>query len=442
MRAASAHSGYARCLPANVFARLAQQVREADGTVTFGFLFVCRKGQDQGSVKRGTIGRSHFAIIVRNMQEENMGNTIPIFDSLDQFFEAVLTVRLTPDRQALDILDQTLLPGTLKRIELHTKEEIWEAIRKLRVRGAPAIGISAAYGLAVTAAQIRTDNTADFLDGLHEIKEYLATSRPTAVNLFWALNRMEAAAQKNSGLNPEQIREILYEEAENIRNEDEAISRAIGEIGHGLLAGIKKPGKTVGILTHCNAGTMCSAKYGTATAPMYISLEHGWKGEDMHVYCDETRPLLQGARLTAFELSSAGITTTLQCDNMASILMKSGKIDIIFVGCDRVARNGDAANKIGTSGVAILAKHYGIPFYVCAPSSTIDMDCPTGDQIPIEMRDPDEVTQMWYKERMAPENVDVYNPAFDVTDHRLITGIITEKGLFSGNYEEEFRKNF
>ena len=216
------------------------------------------------------------------------------------------------------------------------------------------------------------------------------------------------------------------------------ISRGIGEIGFGLLKELKMEGKEIGILTHCNAGTLATAKYGTATAPMYIALEKGWPGTDMHVYCDETRPLLQGARLTSFELYNAGITTTLQCDNMASILMKSGKIDIIFVGCDRVARNGDAANKIGTSGVAILAKHYGIPFYVCAPTSTIDMDTLTGDQIPIEMRSPDEVTEMWYKERMAPEGINVYNPAFDVTDHSLITGIITEKGMCHAPYDKAF----
>jgi methylthioribose-1-phosphate isomerase len=173
---------------------------------------------------------------------------------------------------------------------------------------------------------------------------------------------------------------------------------------------------------------------------MYTALEHGWAGTDMHVYCDETRPLLQGARLTSFELHSAGITTTLQCDNMASQLMKSGKIDIIFVGCDRVAANGDAANKIGTSGLAILANYYGIPFYVCAPSSTIDLKTATGEQIPIEMREPDEVTQMWYKERMAPEGIEVFNPAFDVTDHSLITGMITEKGLCTDPFGESFRK--
>ena len=251
---------------------------------------------------------------------------------------------------------------------------------------------------------------------------------------------MEKTLLDNRTKSIPEIQEILYHEADKIQAEDVQISRNIGEIGFGLLKDLKKEGRPVGIETHCNAGTLATAKYGTATAPMYIALEHGWKGTDMHVYCDETRPLLQGARLTSFEVASAGITTTVQCDNMASSLMRAGLIDIIFVGCDRVARNGDFANKIGTSGLAIIAKHYGIPFYVCAPSSTIDMETPSGSQIPIEMRDPDEVTEMWYQERMAPENVNVYNPAFDVTDHSLITGMITEKGLCTAPFEDAFRK--
>lgn len=362
--------------------------------------------------------------------------------NVEQFFDQVLTVRLTPDRRALDIIDQTLLPGTIRRISLETKEEIWEAIKKLRVRGAPAIGVSAAYGMAVLSSRIKAQDFENFYREFISLKDYLASSRPTAVNLFWALNRMDECAKKagEEGKSLDEIRELLYREADAIQAEDVQISRNIGEIGFGLLKDLKKEGEPVGILTHCNAGTLATAKYGTATAPMYIALEHGWAGTDMHVYCDETRPLLQGARLTSFELNSAGITTTVQCDNMASLLMKSGKIDIIFVGCDRVAANGDAANKIGTSGVAILAKHYGIPFYVCAPSSTIDRATPTGEQIPIEMRDPDEVTQMWYKERMAPQGIDVFNPAFDVTDHSLITGMITEKGLCRDPYEKDFDK--
>lgn len=272
------------------------------------------------------------------------------------------------------------------------------------------------------------------------MKDYLASSRPTAVNLFWALNRMDRAAAANRGKSVGEIKEILFLEADRIREEDVAISREIGALGFGLLKELKVEGKEIGIMTHCNAGTLATAKYGTATAPMYIALEKGWPGSAMHVYCDETRPLLQGARLTTFELYNAGITTTLQCDNMASILMKSGKIDIIFVGCDRVAKNGDTANKIGTSGVAILAKHYGIPFYVCAPTSTIDMDMSEGEEIPIEMRNPDEVTKMWYKEPMAPDGVDVFNPAFDVTDHTLITGIITEKGICRAPFGKAFEK--
>ncbi len=366
---------------------------------------------------------------------ENMNNA-----SVEEFFDKVLTVRLTPDRQALDIIDQTLLPGTVKRINLSTKEEIWEAIKKLRVRGAPAIGVSAAYGMAVLSSRSQAADFDSFYSEFKANKEYLASSRPTAVNLFWALNRMEKTLLDNRARSIPEIQEILYHEADRIQAEDVQISRNIGEIGFGLLKDLKKEGRPVGIETHCNAGTLATAKYGTATAPMYIALEHGWKGTDMHVYCDETRPLLQGARLTSFEVASAGITTTVQCDNMASSLMRAGLIDIIFVGCDRVARNGDFANKIGTSGLAIIAKHYGIPFYVCAPSSTIDMETPSGDQIPIEMRDPDEVTEMWYQERMAPKNVNVYNPAFDVTDHSLITGMITEKGLCTAPFEDAFRK--
>lgn len=360
--------------------------------------------------------------------------------SAECFFDEVLSVRMNADRTAVDIIDQTLLPGTRKRICLSTREEIWEAIKKLRVRGAPAIGVCAAYGIALLASKIKAEDYASFFEKFKKEKEYLASSRPTAVNLFWALNRMEDCVRKHESLSVRELCALLFAEAEQIREEDVQISRSIGEIGFRLLAELKQRGREIGILTHCNAGTLATAKYGTATAPMYVALEHGWAGDDIHVYCDETRPLLQGARLTALELHNAGIRTTLQCDNMASILMRSGKIDIVFVGCDRVAENGDAANKIGTSGVAILAKHYGIPFYVCAPSSTIDRATPTGAEIPIEMRDPDEVTEMWYRERMAPEGIDVYNPAFDVTDHELITGIITEKGLCTAPYDAAFRK--
>lgn len=342
------------------------------------------------------------------------------------------TVLLSKDRTCLEILDQTLLPGTIKVLHVSKIEDIWEAIKLLRVRGAPAIGVCAGYGIALTASNIDTDDPKTFEEKFMEQKNYLASSRPTAVNLFWALDRMERTMRANLDKPVAQIKEILFQEAQDIRDEDVAISRSIGEIGFGLLH------HGDGILTHCNAGTLATAKYGTATAPMYVAQEKGWT--DFRVYCDETRPLLQGARLTAFELHNAGIDTTLICDNMASLMMKSGKINIVFVGCDRVTRNGDTANKIGTSGVAILAKNYGIPFYVCAPSSTIDMSLETGDQIPIEERDPDEVTEMWYKERMAPAGVKVCNPAFDVTDHSFITGIITEKGLALPPFDKAFER--
>ena len=348
---------------------------------------------------------------------------------IEEFFEKVITVKLTPERDAIDIIDQTLLPGKIHRITLRTKEDIWEAIKKLRVRGAPAIGVCAALGLAVLANEIAAVDFDSFYSEFAAIKDYLASSRPTAVNLFWALSHMDKTASDSKDLPVNAIKEKLFAEALAIQEEDIEISRNIGELGFGLMKALKKEGKPLGILTHCNAGTLATAKYGTALAPVYTALEHGWAGTDIHVYCDETRPLLQGARLTAFELSQAGVTTTLQCDNMASALMKQGKIDLIFVGTDRVAANGDVANKIGTSGVAILAKHYGIPFYVCAPSSTVDLDTPTGDEIPIEMRDPSEVSDLWYKERMAPDGIDIFNPAFDVTSHELVTGIITEKGI-------------
>ena len=357
--------------------------------------------------------------------------------SIDSFFEEVLTVKWGPERKSVDIIDQTLLPGTIKRIQLKTKEEAFEAIRALRVRGAPAIGVCAAYALAVLADGIDTEDVSAFTKQVKEFKDYLAGARPTAVNLFWALERM-AKVPDAFGKSVADIKAALFEEATAIREEDVAISRGIGEAGFKLLQELKKEGRPIGILTHCNAGTLATAKYGTATAPVYMALEHGWAGSDMHVYCDETRPLLQGARLTSFELSRAGVTTTVQCDNMASILMQQGKIDIVFTGCDRVARNGDAANKIGTSGVAILARHYGIPFYICAPSSTIDPYCPTGKDIPIEERDAEELRSMWYREPMIAEGIDVFNPAFDVTGHDLLTGIITEHGLCRAPYEEAF----
>ena len=341
------------------------------------------------------------------------------------------TVELDDKDDALVIIDQTKLPGKTEIIRLKTAQEMWDAIYLLKVRGAPAIGVAAAFGIYLLAKQIDTADYSTFLAEFRKQKEYLDSSRPTAVNLSWALKRMEKIVTDNGDQSVEEIKRLLKAEADAIKVEDIRVCKTIGEFGLTLV----KPGD--GILTHCNAGTLATAKYGTALAPVYAALDKGLSG--LRVYCDETRPLLQGARLSAFEMVSAGVDTTLLCDNMASSLMKSGKVDIIFVGCDRVARNGDAANKIGTSGVAILAAHYGIPFYVCAPSSTIDGAIASGEDIPIEFRDGAEVTELWYEKRMAPEGVGVYNPAFDVTDASLITGIITERGIVRAPYEEGFR---
>ena len=349
------------------------------------------------------------------------------------------TVVLSEDKKSIIILDQTLLPNETKYLSLDKAEDIWEAIYKLRVRGAPAISVTGGYAYYILADQADTENMDEFVSQCTKNMEYINSSRPTAVNLSWALNRMHSVLlSEKEGKGVAWMKERLMQEADAIREEDIQISRNIGAYGFELL---EKLGKGVGIMTHCNAGTLATAKYGTALAPVYIALEQGWDPKkDLHVYCDETRPLLQGARLSAYEMQAAGVDTYVQCDNMASYTMKSGKIGIIFVGCDRVAANGDFANKIGTSGVAIIAKHYGIPFYVCAPSSTIDMTMESGEEIHIEQRKPEEVTEMWYEKRMAPEGVGVVNPAFDVTDHSLVTGIITEKGIATAPFKESFEK--
>ena len=337
------------------------------------------------------------------------------------------TLELDEAAQALVIIDQTQLPGKRVLLQLKTQQQIWTAIHELQVRGAPAIGDAAAIGLYLAACELGTDDPAEFRRRLHEAREYLASSRPTAVNLFWALDRMEAAAAKHADCSVPQLIAVLHDEALAIKAEDVRICEKLGEYGLTLV----KPGD--GLLTHCNAGQLATAKYGTATAPMYLGHK---KGYGFRIFADETRPLLQGARLTAYELQSAGLDVTLICDNMASSVMKNGWVQAVFVGCDRVAANGDAANKIGTSGVAILAKHYGIPFYVCAPTSTIDFTAPSGAAIHIEQRAAEEVTEMWYKERMAPPGVKVYNPAFDVTDASLITAIVTEYGIARAPYTE------
>ena len=348
---------------------------------------------------------------------------------------AIESVKLDDENNALILLDQTLIPNETKYLKLTTQEGIWEAIYELRVRGAPAIGIAAAFGYYLAAKNILSanirQNYSQFASETRKAKEYLASSRPTAVNLFWALDRMEKVVTDNPDLNVPSIVATLKDESLAIRAEDEQVCRSLGEYGLTLL----KPG--MGLITHCNAGTLATARYGTATAPMYFGQA---KGYGFKVFADETRPLNQGGRLTTFELQAAGIDVTLICDNMASITMKNGWVNAALVGCDRVATNGDAANKIGTSGLAILAKHYGIPFYVFAPTSTIDLNTKTGDDIHIELRKPEEVTSKWYAKPMAPAGVKVYNPAFDVTDHTLITAIITENGIAYPPYEESLPK--
>lgn len=343
------------------------------------------------------------------------------------------TVRLDDENNAVVIIDQTKLPGKIEIISLHTAQEIWNAIYLLQVRGAPAIGVAAAYGIYVLAKRMDTEDYDTFYREFVRQKEYLDSSRPTAVNLSWALNRMQRVVEAHSGETVAQIKEALHRESAAIQEEDIWVCRMIGE--HGLT--LVKPGD--GILTHCNAGQLATSKYGTATAPIYLGEERGYH---FHVFADETRPLLQGARLTAFELQSSGVDVTLICDNMSATVMKNGWVNAVFVGCDRVAANGDAANKIGTSVVAAVAKYYGVPVYICAPTSTIDLNTPTGAEIKIEQRPAEEVTEMWYKERMAPEGIKVFNPAFDVTDHELIAGIVTEYGVARAPYTESLAAIF
>ncbi len=359
----------------------------------------------------------------------------------------------------LFILDQTLLPGEERYMELATKEDVWDAIYKLKVRGAPAIGVAAAYGIYIVTRDIENTSLRDFKSQFGDVCEYLNSARPTAVNLSWALARMQkkleelivaaetaepageaetaecrgddAVSARNEALKT--IKAALLQEAETIRKEDEASCKAMGEYGLTLL----RP--KMGILTHCNAGTIATAKYGTCLAPIHLGQERGY---DFKVFADETRPLLQGARLTAWELQRSGVDVTLICDNMAATVMKNGWIDAVVVGCDRMAANGDGANKIGTMGVAILAKEFGIPFYMYVPTSTIDLATKCGDDIKIELRDGEEIYRMWYEKPMAPEGIKTYNPSFDVTPARYITAVVTEKGIVYPPYEENLRKLF
>ncbi|MCQ2554784.1 MAG: S-methyl-5-thioribose-1-phosphate isomerase [Clostridia bacterium] len=357
------------------------------------------------------------------------------------------------ENEKLIILDQTKLPNEEVYCEVETKEDVWDAIKRLAVRGAPLIGVFAAYGMYISTRDFspydtpcgvmkpekcsRVENIRKYADYLKEVGEYLKTSRPTAVNLSWAVDRItdkvEAILASGEMITVKGLKAVVLSEAREIEREDIESCRKMGEYGLSLL----KPG--MGILTHCNAGTLATSKYGTCISPIYLGQE---KGYDFKVYSDETRPLLQGARLTSWELHKAGVDVTLICDNMASIVMKEGKIDAVVVGCDRMASNGDGANKIGTSGVAILAHEYGIPFYMYVPTSTIDMSLKDGSEIPIEKRDGEEICKMWYGKRMGPDGVKTYNPAFDVTDNKYITAVVTEKGIVYPPYSENLKKIF
>ena len=343
------------------------------------------------------------------------------------------SVHLSEDERSVVILDQTQLPNRQVYLNLDTAEALYSAIKTLAVRGAPAIGICAGYGMYVLARRNETEDLAAFRAAMERDGAYLISSRPTAVNLSWAVKRMLGVIAANEGSGVRELIGLLREESLAIHNEDIEMCCRISEYGLSLV----KPGD--GILTHCNAGPLATSKYGTAIGPVLLGKE---RGIDFKVFSDETRPLLQGARLTSYELQRAGVDVTLICDNMASLVMKNGWVQACFVGCDRIAANGDFANKIGTSGVAILAKHYGIPFYTLGPGSTVDLDCPTGADIRIEERDPEEIKTMWYREPMALPEVRCYNPAFDVTDHELLTAIVTDQGIVYPPFDVNLKKLF
>jgi len=353
-----------------------------------------------------------------------MANTHPVNGN-----EEVLSVYW--ENESLYFLDQNLLPADVVREKQTSAEQVWNSIKQLKVRGAPALGIAGAYGLYIGIRDHVDLPIKNFMENLRELAAYLNSSRPTAVNLSWGLKRMISTAEFEvaAGLNTAQVIKKLKKEAESIHQEDQTLCRAIGEVGRPLIS------SGMGVQTHCNAGGLATSVLGTATAPMYLAHR---QGVSFRVYVGETRPLLQGARLTSWELLRAGINVTLICDSMAAGLMASGRVNLVIVGADRVAANGDAANKIGTYGLAILARHFDIPFYVACPSSTIDFDTATGDAIPIEERDPGEVRHFGGRQT-SPDNVNVWNPAFDVTPAEYITGIITEKSILSAPYDENLK---
>lgn len=342
----------------------------------------------------------------------------------------LFAIKWDSEKEELILLDQTKLPNSIEYKTYTTAEGVYDSIKTMIVRGAPAIGVTAAYGIYLGIKDVNENSFEGFYKVMKDKADYLNSSRPTAVNLSWALRRMLKKAEDSKGKSVEEIKSILKGEAENIHKEDTIICRKIGE----NLITLLKDG--MGVLTHCNAGQLATSRYGTATAPMYLSKEKGWH---LKVYSDETRPRLQGSTLTALELYMAGIDVTTITDNMAAVVMSQHKINAVIVGCDRIAANGDTANKIGTFGVSILAKYFNIPMYIAAPTPSIDLNTPSGKDIPIEERDPEEVTCR-FGVRTVPKGVKVYNPSFDVTPHENITAIVTEKGIVYPPFRENLAK--
>jgi len=345
------------------------------------------------------------------------------------------TIEWSSKKDVCVLIDQTQLPLKLIYKNIKTIEEMFDAIKVLKVRGAPAIGIAGAFGVYLGIRNISNQTkTSEFVSILNKKADYLASSRPTAVNLFWAINRVMIKAKTLADLNlsiPE-IKKGLLEEALKILYEDKRMCRKIGENGLPLLKKIKA------ILTHCNAGGLATSELGTALAPIYVAAE---QGRLIHVFADETRPLLQGARITAFELQKAGIPVTVICDNMAATVMARGLVDAVIVGADRIAANGDTANKIGTYGVAVLAKTHNIPFYVAAPASTFDLSIKSGKEIPIEERNSEEIT-CGFGKQTAPYGIKVFNPAFDVTPAKYISAFITDRGVIAPPFLQNLKKAF
>jgi len=331
----------------------------------------------------------------------------------------------------IKIIDQTELPVRLRYIYIGDVRALWQAIRKMNIRGAPALGAAAGLGVYLGVRGSKAKSFSQFKKELDNVIRYIGSARPTARNLFWGLERMQNVVSMNRDIPLSEIKKIIFREAQNIIAEDKASCRRIGGYGAGLIRDKDR------ILTICNAGILATIDYGTALGVIYRANE---QGKHIKVFACETRPMLQGARLTAWELSKKGIDVTLICDSMAATLMKQGKIDKVIAGADRIAANGDAANKIGTYSLAVLSRHHKIPFYIAAPASTFDLTLESGKSIPIEERGPQEVTELFFKRPIAPSAVKVFNPVFDVTPHGLITAIITDRGIIRPTYRKNIRR--